>query len=432
MSDDDIQSKGKYFRVTVPDYGTDSLLGDTVGSRSMSSYLRLGAVPTVPSSDPPQLVVEPGDDLAKLVHDFVDDTRQRDGSAHPVAARQAESEKLHTRGGWLDHSDGNRVTTTRGDKIEVIRGNYKMVVLGRYPVGGDPTTVDGAVNGTTSYESGGGHVQDWRVTPGAVTEILWVESRGTWKVIEKTEKGDVHSIYNGEVKEEFYGPSKESITGTETPGALSPETNPNPLNDFTVTNENPVLVERTWAQRIESYTGSDACPIPSITEKTIATTITSQTGSTGVPVTTISDSTYAVAINELTTAAAISSETISAIINESTVGNTTSQHLGTSSSVQLGNDFSFLLGASEGITIGAALDVFIGLKKLGIDIAAVGVTGIKIATLALDLNIAALTQDIRIGPKEEVITSKAEELIVGTDTSYSLIAKRVAIAIFLG
>lgn len=431
MGDGHIDSKGKYFRVTVPNFGTDSLLGDTVGSRSMTSYLRLGAVPTDPNTDYSDLVIEPGDDLAKLVHDFVDDTRQRDGAAHPVAARKEESEKLHTRGGWLDHSDGNRVTTTRGDKIEVIRGNYKMVVLGRYPVSGDPTTVDGASGGTTSWDSSGGHIHDWRVTPGAVTEILWVESRGTWKVIEKTEKGDVHAIYNGEVKEEFYGPSKESITGTEVPG-ISPETNPNPLNDFTVTKENPVLIERTWAQRIESYTGTDACPIPSITEKTIANSITSQTGSTGVPVTTISDSTYAVAINEFTTAAAISSETISAIINESTIGNTTSQHLGTSSSVQLGNDFSFLLGASEGITIGGALDVFLGLKKLGIDIAAVGVTGIKIATLALDLNIAALTQDIRIGPKEEAITSKSDELIIGTDTTYSLIAKRVAVAIFLG
>jgi hypothetical protein len=47
------------------------------------------------------------------------------------ANRAAESAVLHTKGGWRDHSDGNRITTTRGDKVEVIRGNYKMVILGR-------------------------------------------------------------------------------------------------------------------------------------------------------------------------------------------------------------------------------------------------------------------------------------------------------------
>ena len=98
---DDIQSKGKYFRITVPDYATDSLLGDTVSSRTLSSYLRLGAVPTVPSSDPPQLVVEPGDDLAKLVHDFVDDTRQRDGSAHHKQAHTVVDDESYTRNNFV-------------------------------------------------------------------------------------------------------------------------------------------------------------------------------------------------------------------------------------------------------------------------------------------------------------------------------------------
>ena len=51
---------------------------------------------------------------------------------HPgVGATLDDSLKLHTKGGWRDHSDGNRITTTYGDKVEVIRGNYKMIVLGR-------------------------------------------------------------------------------------------------------------------------------------------------------------------------------------------------------------------------------------------------------------------------------------------------------------
>jgi hypothetical protein len=49
----------------------------------------------------------------------------------PNDYRTLESSQLHTKGGWRDHSDGNRITTTRGDKVEVIRGNYKLIVLGR-------------------------------------------------------------------------------------------------------------------------------------------------------------------------------------------------------------------------------------------------------------------------------------------------------------
>jgi hypothetical protein len=49
------------------------------------------------------------------------------------ANRQAETLNLLTKGGWWDHSDGNRVSTTLGDKVEVIQGNYKLVVLGRQP-----------------------------------------------------------------------------------------------------------------------------------------------------------------------------------------------------------------------------------------------------------------------------------------------------------
>jgi hypothetical protein len=78
---------------------------------------------------------------------FTDDTRNRGSGTHaapgaPLNAnhqdpppgadyRLGESARLHTKGGWRDHSDGNRITTTRGDKVEVIRGNYKLLVLGR-------------------------------------------------------------------------------------------------------------------------------------------------------------------------------------------------------------------------------------------------------------------------------------------------------------
>jgi hypothetical protein len=123
------------------------------------AYLRLGAAsPRAGSTD-----VMLGEDLASLVHGFGDDTRDRGtGTEHAPAPAQAfdpgsaaifaqtdgragvdprrvESAILHTKGGWRDHSDGNRVTTTRGDKVEVIQGNYKLVVLGRQSAEGART-----------------------------------------------------------------------------------------------------------------------------------------------------------------------------------------------------------------------------------------------------------------------------------------------------
>src|SRR5262249_466463 len=59
------------------------------------------------------------------------ETTSTGASLAPTTARTAESAQLHLKGGWRDHSDGNRITTTRGDKVEVIRGNYKLLVLGR-------------------------------------------------------------------------------------------------------------------------------------------------------------------------------------------------------------------------------------------------------------------------------------------------------------
>lgn len=87
---------------------------------------------------------------------FADDTRYHgaSGSESPAKTlvngvavandhrnRQAETLRLLTKGGWWDHSGGNRISTTAGDKIEVIQGNYKMVVLGRQSAPTTPTTV---------------------------------------------------------------------------------------------------------------------------------------------------------------------------------------------------------------------------------------------------------------------------------------------------
>ncbi len=164
-------SAGKYLLLEVPNFTNDAS-GDP--NREMGSYLRLGVA--APNAGDRTLPRKTGEDLAGWVQGFADDTRDRgDGTESNVPAaltydpaspanpdnvsspaspnnplvpgnppapnkdsttpvtldRRKESLWLHQKGGWRDHSDGNRITTTRGDKVEVIRGNYKLVVMGR-------------------------------------------------------------------------------------------------------------------------------------------------------------------------------------------------------------------------------------------------------------------------------------------------------------
>ena len=177
-------------------------------NRLMTSYLRLGAVRDEMGAC--------GDDkrLAEMVTGFADDDRERtdypDQGKYDGVTPQARadlSSKLHTLGGWRDHSDGNRISTTRGDKVEVIRGNYKMLVLGRQ---------DAADQGA-AYDASGGLITDGDIAPGAVTDIRWIkdEFTGTWRVHEESAKGDVVTRYHGIVKEEFLGSLQETIVGSE-------------------------------------------------------------------------------------------------------------------------------------------------------------------------------------------------------------------------
>jgi len=189
-------STGKHAMLLVPDFANAAASGGSVAP--MSSYLRLGAA----HSDGGNFHRKDlGEDLAALVQGFTDDTRARqdftpdipahaegglagwpvvvvpdqpprelnsspdefnsnppnvtEASLHTTVARRLESTLIHTKGGWRDHSDGNRITTTRGDKVEVIRGNYKLVVLGRSPV---PTRPDAGWDNATGFELAGGNV----------------------------------------------------------------------------------------------------------------------------------------------------------------------------------------------------------------------------------------------------------------------------------
>ncbi len=340
---------GTYVRISVPEHGSSNFYYLNGSSYTMTSFLRIG---DVPGADP---TTETGWDIAGLVVGFNDDTRTRPiddgestsntisdvvkaavddgysigttvqtalttfyGETTSVATddqkkRVQESMKLHYRGGWRDHSDGNRVTTTRGDKVEVIRGNYKMVVLGRRPdqasATGDNATyedcvktpVDSFDNSLGTLDHSGGHPMDWNMSPGQYVEISWVKNGTststsdvadpstyyTWKIVEECVKGDVDTTYHGAVTDKYYGPSVTTQVGWEdAPDTDDGERADGDAEDASIPSiyrenpglnrENPTITENTWAKSITTYAGSSKCWVDSVTDYTYAKDITTK------------------------------------------------------------------------------------------------------------------------------------------------------------
>jgi hypothetical protein len=412
---------------------------------------------------------------------FIDDQRERGttgdnpagslGHGLAPADRKVISDALQSKCGWRDHSDGNRITTTRGDKIEVIQGNYKLIVMGRQP---DPTQGMG-------WEASGNNVQDFAgaTMPGASVTVTWIkeayldpvdvpalqancdaltleanttipariaqidhllptastyhggrgntrsqketllaekatlESRrihiltvdipaaqkaikegnefnagyqgGAWLLQNSTERVYQYSRNAGNFMNQEWGDLRETYTGSENPvrvgkhdddglqGHPSDHTvdpSPQAKEPFPRTSSvglprgNPRIIEKTWAEKIESYTGSEAWRIPSIHEETWvhdafdtthADSITSKTYADEMSETThctgtISSKTYAAATTELVAAAAIESHTTAAQITSVT---------------ETLNQIDLFLGATHvnvEITLGM-LDIFLGFKK---------------------------------------------------------------------
>ncbi|WP_437296117.1 hypothetical protein [Sorangium sp. So ce426] len=354
---------GKYLLIEVPNFNDAASEAEAMGS-----YLRLGAVKDPSLAGSPGAPRATGEDLAARVTSFIDDTRKRDGCPDflPEAERQAETAKLHTKGGWRDHSDGNRITTTRGDKVEVIKGNYRMLVLGRQ-------------EDTAGWDVSGGHIQDATDLWTAATTIEWVQNyNGTWKVTEKTEKGDVDTTYHGDTFDRFYGNKQTSITGSEAPTAERP---------------NPTCLSSTWAQRIESYTGSAACPVPQILDETWADQIASKTTATAISdettAQTISSTTSATSISDETTASTVSSTTTASLVSDTTIGEVQSVTIGNTSDVTIGNAASITVGATEEITIGGLVELTIA------------------AMLEVSLTAGV---SINMGPKAELNLTNRQEL----------------------
>ncbi len=357
---------GKYILIEAPNFNNAAQ-----EATAMSSYLRLGAVKDPAIAANPSAPKASGEDLAALVTTFIDDDRVRDGCPQfiPVADRKAETAKLHTKGGWRDHSDGNRITTTRGDKVEVIQGNYRMLIRGRQ-------------DHDSGFESSGGHVSESGITFAGSSEIRWVDNYdGTWRVVEETVKGDVFTTYQGDTHDVYYGNLKDSVTGTESP-ALG--------------KENPVITDRTWAKSITSYTGSAALPVPLLADETWADLIESKTTATTMRDTTecgamesstratsMTSSTTVTSMVDTTTAASMTSTTLCPAIVDTTIGNTVSTIVGSETEIVSGTVTELTIGSEMSITMGTVIDITIALM---LDICIAGKIEVNIgAGISVDL-----------------------------------------------
>jgi prepilin-type processing-associated H-X9-DG protein len=338
----------RYLLLEVPNFNNVDDPG-----KQMGSYLRLGTVPDPTIAGQPDAPFSTGEDLASYanvahldghVTEFLDDERIRDGCPDfvSVADRKTESSILHTKGGWRDHSDGNRITTTRGDKIEVIRGNYKLVVLGRQD---DP----GAGAG---WDVSGGHIEGL----GIKSCIEWVQTfDGTWKTIETSEKGDSDMTQHGNSVTRNYGEIITSSTGSEDEMRPTFDAEDNFVKN--VPAPNPHITDRTWARMMESYTGSEKRPVPVMINETWVESMTSKTDAT-----TMSDDTHVrrTMTSKTTVDGAMSSMTVAGAVSDTTVaGVMTNVNITDMTNLNVGPNTNITIGKIENVNIGEMLDITI-------------------------------------------------------------------------
>lgn len=417
---DEITAAGKYLLISVPEFEKDRAEGPRK-DQPMTSFLRLGAFHE-------KWETQPGADLAKRVYDvspdyqgghlqtpygaevdlgsldgfpFLDDQRNRDGALGtvPKPEREDNSAKLFTRGGWWDHSDGNRVTTTYGDKVEVIRGNYKMVIMGRQD---EPAAA-------ASFDASGGVIQD--VGNSMIGASIRAEFQpdkfgGVWH-LENATLGFVQTDdFAGDKFEHDWGDYRHSFTGSEA-GSVTKAG-----KEF----GNPEILEKTWAKKIESYTGSSGWRIPSITEETYADTtssttdvrlsisestycdgtITSKTGSFTRRVPAVFEETYVLTSNtktdvlnsnELTMVGAQFETTLAGTMGSLTVAaaQLDTELIGAKGTISIVPfQFEFNLGAKVGWTIGWSHEWTIGKHHEEVRIPDKKEVAVKTAKAALD------------------------------------------------
>lgn len=138
------------------------------------------------------------------------------GSASASTAELLGDDATDARGGWRDHTDGNRIVTVRGDRVDVVVGNFKRVVFGR---------VSGGYVGATTYEAAGGHVMERTSADAlqvyAVEHVMESAIDGVerWKVVERAENGDMVVRWSGALAEHHNGPTRIERIGVDAESA---------------------------------------------------------------------------------------------------------------------------------------------------------------------------------------------------------------------
>ncbi len=323
-SSDSSSATYKYAQIAVPDYGFDITSsggsaptfesdGSESGTRLLkgNSFLRLGSFPDLTATSPAgfatsvtlaKLVGDPDDledgsedsgpdaagDLKSNTYSrkenyllgFIDDTRSRNpdemtfiagqSASNTLTARQTETKRLLSKGGWWDHSDGNRISTTVGDKVEVVQGNYKLIVLGRK----DPSLGGEALSEECSLSdaSGGKTIDHTGGTEAEVMSLEWVKDGDEWSCYQDNGKGNLVSTFHGRKFEYFTGTKIVDQRGKD-PGDIDMSHIDKPYDE----DDDPAIVEQTWARSLSEYKGSQGKPIPTITELTHAKTIQAAT-----------------------------------------------------------------------------------------------------------------------------------------------------------
>jgi len=333
--------------------------------------------------------------------------------------REAVTKTLHTRGGWRDHTDGNRITTTRGDKVEVVGGNYRMVVLGReaQPVNAAGESV------LPGWDISGGHVSKVNVTSGgldrailpdgtvAESKIEWVKNwDGTWRDKSTQIKGDTETTTIGDTISYSYAKTETSVTGSETPTATYP---------------NPVVEDRTWVELMESYTGSKAAPVPLQYDETWAERVHSKTNvKTMVDFTkarTTSSKTIVEQTSDITVADTMTSTTIADNTTDLTIcdsqttltkGDTYATTVGDTSDTFVGARSTTTVGVSTSISISSSTDITCAAKST----ITVGATGDATIGVTTSLTLGP-TFSCSIGPKAPLAIGKTELALMKLELS---------------
>ncbi|WP_437679785.1 hypothetical protein [Sorangium sp. So ce131] len=305
---------------------------------------------------------------------------------------------------WRDYTDGNRVTTTRGDKIEVIGGNYKLNVMGRREFQSGSEVEDDARLKEKSITFRGASDN---AEPGTKRIDVVQGPRGGKMLREKAVKGEVHSTYHGDVKEYHYGSKMTSVTGWDhTPRDLDEIDPKDPKGP--VMGENPAITDKTWAKSIASYTGSETLPVPRIKDVTWVDTLESEThaksmsdktfvkgpSTSEMEADSITSSTKVEGtMKDTTDAGRIETSTTADKIVSVTHADTEDEKYGNAISFTLGNSMTTVVGAETTVNLGVVSEVVLG----GMVEVTVGVEATVVAPLTAEVTVG-LQSSVNVGP----------------------------------